>query len=72
MSKQEFDFSDETQHYYEWIVDTFEEALKLLWERGEHDQREKDLEKQWKAIQPILKNAFEKAEKHDCLDELGV
>lgn len=70
MSKKEFDFSDETQLYYEWVLDAFEDALKLLWKRGEHDQEEKDLEEQWKAIQPVLKNAFDKAKRYDVHSKL--
>lgn len=62
-----YNFDDETQLYYEWICDMFEDVLRLLWERGEHDQREKDLDIQWKAIQPVLKDAFEKAKKWDNL-----
>ena len=65
--KDDFNFSDETQLYYEHICDIFGDALRLLWERGEHDQRENDLEKQWKAISPILKEAFSKARLYDLI-----
>ena len=60
-----YDFSDETQLHYEWVCDVLTDALQLLWERGAHDQEEKDLEKQWKAIEPILESAFHKARLYD-------
>jgi len=65
MNEKKYDFGDETQLYYELVYDAFEDALCLLWERGEHDQREEDLNKQWKIIQPFLKDAFVKARKWD-------
>lgn len=64
MSK--YDFSNDTQHYYEWVFDTFTDATRLVWELGGYElQSGKDLDTQWEAIQPILKDAFEKAEKWD-------
>jgi len=64
MSK--YDFSDETHLYYEWVFDTFTDATKLIWELGGWDLQDgKDLDTQWEAIQPILKDAFEKAKKWD-------
>jgi len=61
----EFDFSDETQLHLEWTLDTFEDALRLLWERGEHDYEEEALSKTWKSLKPVIEDAFKKARLYD-------
>jgi len=63
----EVNFADEEQLYLEEIQYLFEYALRLLWERGEHDQRENDLDKEWKRLNPVLEAAFKKARQYDSL-----